>query len=725
MKHASTFALPFVLTMALLACTKKETQVQSPQNPPPNVLKSFSTDCSAKNCVQLKKSSLDKTFLLIVSGKTTEATPQWMDLKPMVVVFKKTSSQVGLFSININSIYDTEETQELVQSFDISEETVDTVTFDWGRGFETLREGPAIETEVKLEDNPTLESARIISSFLKSVAVNSDKIEIVQISKAQISKLVTRKKSPYDPKSETTQVLDTTESTFNLNIQLYPYVKNPHFEPKLADASKTVGFFVATTAKTGYGMKKEFRIAKWDLGGAKGPVRFLISANTPTDYVDAVKEGVLYWNKVLGFEAVTVETGADNSSVPPLNAVAVRWVSWEDAGFAYAQLQSDPMTGETLRGQVFMTPAWLQSKGRGEALAPVINPLSVCDFSNFDVGRVYGGVSGALAAGLSPNELPDNPLDLRIAQDRVRGVIAHEVGHVMGLRHNFAGSASVGISAKGVMQSLRNYLSDAADLGAMTSSTMMDYIRGGDEVLLGKFIQSSALPYDMMAMKWAYSSDAKDLDSKISRYCSDEDIQIALERNKVEIYECRRHDPAASPFLSLMDDQLKARAKLLKMKYLEIVNILFPADEPSFVNSLPRLLDENHADLQLKALKLQFSYLQSHEKVVSLEKWRNEIQRNFNSKVDTSLDAVLRDHLDQVGGLLNVKTILTPSPGWTEPQLSEMLTLIQVGAGKTKDGREYNLTEIQKSQFAAYFKAEAAYLEQQMQKELNEMFLGL
>jgi hypothetical protein len=359
-----------------------------------------------------------------------------------------------------------------------------------------------------------------------------------------------------------------------------------------------------------------------------------------------------------------------------------------------------------------MTPAWLHSKGRGKALTPVINPMVVCDFSD--------------APNASDADYPDNPLDLRITQDRVRGVIAHEVGHIMGLRHNFAGSASGTLTATDIVRKIKNYLMDVNDSGAMTASTVMDYIRGPDEVLLGKYVQNNALPYDQMALKWAYAADGKDLNPMVSKYCSDEDISIASMRNKVVIYECRRQDPAGSPFVSLIDDQLRIRARLLQSKYDALISMIFPDDDPAMVNSLDRVLTANHVDLFLSSLKTQVGYYYPNRAgLVSLEKWRNELWRGLKSDKDPALDLHLKQDLDEVGGMMKVKELLTPkASGWTQPDLQGVLDLIAKGQGATKGGRTYQLSVEQQAQLTQYFKDEANYVEVQMQKELNDLFKG-
>ncbi len=48
---------------------------------------------------------------------------------------------------------------------------------------------------------------------------------------------------------------------------------------------------------------------------------------------------------------------------------------------------------------------------------------------------------------LASDELTDEAV-LRAAQDYVREVVAHEVGHILGLRHNFAGSLGATLTAK-------------------------------------------------------------------------------------------------------------------------------------------------------------------------------------------------------------------------------------------------------------------------------------
>lgn len=704
--------LVLALGLVLMACTKTEKEIVY-QHPPADTLESFSTAaCAKKNCIKIETSSLNKTFMLLISGKSNSGAPQWMDANPSVVIFQKSGSQVGLFSLSPDAIYGVEDAKELIQSFEIIEEDASSVVFDWGSGLNTIRMEEAMQSETDLDPSaPKRTSVNILSSYVDKVSVTSSRIEIVQIAKAQEVAIKNRKENPFDEKDAGTPNFDVTETTLNLNIQILPYKLDPDFKPKEKDASKTVGFFVAPVAKSNQSDEKSFLITKWNIAPGKAPVRVFISSNTPAEYVDTVKEGILYWNKVLGFEGLTAEVGGDDRTVPPLHAVMVRWIPWEDAGFAYATGQADPLTGELLRAQVFMTSAFTMVKGRGKKLVPVINPQVACNFSQ--------------AFKAMEDLRPDNSLDLRIAQDMVRAVVAHEVGHIMGLRHNFAGSASVSITGVEVLQRIKNYLSDVADVGALTASTVMDYVKGAEDILLGKFIQNNPLPYDQTALKWAYSSDDKAFEANSSKYCTDEDLITASLRDKVIIYECQQFDSTGGPFASLINDQIRLRSFVLFRKYEEILAGIFPKDRPAVINSLDRVLNNNHGDLLLTPLKTQVGYYKKKEGVVSLEKWRNDIQLGYKTDADLDLDQTLKRDLDQMSGFANVKQLLTPTTAtWMVPDLQTVLVAIQKGTGTIK-GRSYVLAPEQKSRLTQYFNEEAQYLQTQLQKELDEMFVGL
>src|SRR6202012_5709552 len=80
------------------------------------------------------------------------------------------------------------------------------------------------------------------------------------------------------------------------------------------------------------------RIDRFDL---KNPIVFYYSANTPPEYVDAVKDGILYWNTAFGKQIVEAKKGPDGITAPDAKFNVIQWVPWERAGFAYADLLAD------------------------------------------------------------------------------------------------------------------------------------------------------------------------------------------------------------------------------------------------------------------------------------------------------------------------------------------------------------------------------------------------
>lgn len=292
------------------------------------------------------------------------------------------------------------------------------------------------------------------------------------------------------------------------------------------------------------------KIARYDISE---PITFYFSANTPDDYVQPVKDGILYWNKVFGREIVKAARAPEGVTAPDATHNLVQWVPWDNAGFAYADILVDPRTGQSRRGQAYMTSVFaIGGKARARVILRAMRaqaekardgddseeenhesherfwPLSsVC---MTDPAEFADHVADGLQELLSNDDLTDEAI-LRFSQDYVLNTVAHEVGHVLGLRHNFAGSLASNMTHNELNEWLEDYVLDE-DLeqwhSKRTTSSVMEYQPLKARAFSGFLMRSRGepLPHDKAAIHWGYYDDQEAIeknmffgtDSEVSRW---------------------------------------------------------------------------------------------------------------------------------------------------------------------------------------------------------------
>lgn len=215
-----------------------------------------------------------------------------------------------------------------------------------------------------------------------------------------------------------------------------------------------------------------------------------LSNNTPNEFIGPITEGIQYWNKAFGKEVFTVATNSTNSTNEHSQHL-ISWVDWKTADRAYADWNSDPMTGEVTRLQIFLPSMWAFEGG--EKFAQYI---------------ALTGKKPTKALGKK---------SLMYAQDFVRSVVTHEIGHTLGLAHQFGGSQNATPQYLANREKILKtyYETGNVPLASAPADTVMDYLNSDDEMVLGALLQarSQALPYDQIAIDRLYDLGKKNPDS--------------------------------------------------------------------------------------------------------------------------------------------------------------------------------------------------------------------
>lgn len=261
------------------------------------------------------------------------------------------------------------------------------------------------------------------------------------------------------------------------------------------------------------------------------PIVFWLDKNIPERYRASVAAGILEWNKAferIGFkDAIVVRQQAADADWDTMDAghASVRWFVGADVSFARGPSQTDPRSGEILDADIAMSDGFarasrrffVEDKGKampmGSQAAPAARPQFIqnhhrdqfCDYADELASEMDFAMDLIEARG---DIAPDGPEAEAFVQAYIKQVIMHEVGHTLGLRHNFRASAVY----------TPQQLQDKAftDKNGVAAS-VMDYIpfnvaaKGEKQ---GAYISSTLGPYDYWAIEYAYKPIAPERESQ-------------------------------------------------------------------------------------------------------------------------------------------------------------------------------------------------------------------
>ena len=148
------------------------------------------------------------------------------------------------------------------------------------------------------------------------------------------------------------------------------------------------------------------------------PIVYYLDNGTPEPIRSALLDGAKWWNQAFeaaGYkDAFQVRVLPDSADPMDIRYNMINWVHRSTRGWSYGTSVVDPRTGEIIKGQVSL--------------------------GSLRVRQDYLIFSGLL----SPYEtgIPANDEMMKAALARLRQLSAHEVGHTIGLMHNYASSVN-------------------------------------------------------------------------------------------------------------------------------------------------------------------------------------------------------------------------------------------------------------------------------------------
>jgi hypothetical protein len=298
-----------------------------------------------------------------------------------------------------------------------------------------------------------------------------------------------------------------------LSVGIRRYAEGAGFQPRpLANPR----FYFASLPRLvpNQGRLEQFSV-KWNIKRGMQPIRWLVTGTENLevgaaryrgyDIYGAIKAGIESWNEVFGFPVFTVDRAGPDDQIGEDDKNFFIYEKKPTAG-AFANYRANPNTGEIMGASVYMGSEWFElafaafaprpaTMTTAPATPPATPPGAPDQSADEPVEPAAPAARLAWAAMASEPLCNDDPPPfaaysespgerMLIAalsdKEKVERVVtqtaAHEVGHTLGLRHNFKGSL------------------------LPPSSSVMEYLSTE-----GKAASPRPGPYDVAAIRYLYN----------------------------------------------------------------------------------------------------------------------------------------------------------------------------------------------------------------------------
>jgi hypothetical protein len=249
---------------------------------------------------------------------------------------------------------------------------------------------------------------------------------------------------------------------------------------------------------------------------ARHPMVLYISNSVPPEYRSAIRDGCLEWNKALAragiLDAIQVRQQPNDPDWDPddFRYSVIRWIDELQPAFgASSQTLFNPMTGEEFRTGILISG--YEGSSTRQEWTEIVDPVR------------YGRIT--------------DPVPAKFIHDAMFRTVVHEMGHNLGMQHNFIGHEAY----------------SAADLQSIAftrahgvASSVMEYAPINlwpQPYPQGEYFQTTIGPYDYYAIKFGYAAipGAQTPEQEVptlrrwaqawsnpwTRYASDEDVDYA------------------------------------------------------------------------------------------------------------------------------------------------------------------------------------------------------